>query len=87
MVDGSAPGQVTDMLVGFKTPAWVLEIAGKTHQTRPQITILGGQEPAPPREQRGIAFIGHMDNNSALLFIMRSLFFLAKSSIDPESSF
>ena len=40
MVDGSAPGQVTDMLVGFKTPAWVLEIAGKTHQTRPQITIL-----------------------------------------------
>ena len=28
------------MLVGFKTPAWVLEIAGKTHQTRPQITIL-----------------------------------------------
>ena len=40
MVDGSAPGQVTDMLVVFKTPAWVLEIAGKTHQTRPQITIL-----------------------------------------------
>ena len=40
MVDGSAPGQVTDMLVGFKTSAWVLEIAGKTHQTRPQITIL-----------------------------------------------
>ena len=33
MVDGSAPGQVTDMLVVFKTPAWVLEIAGKTHQT------------------------------------------------------
>ena len=40
MVDGSAPGQVTDMLVGFKTPAWVLEIAGKTHQTRLQITIV-----------------------------------------------
>ena len=40
MVDGSAPGQVTDMLVVFKTPAWVLEIAGKKHQTRPQITIL-----------------------------------------------
>ena len=40
MVDGSAPGQVTDMLVVFKTPAWVLEIAEKTHQTRPQITIL-----------------------------------------------
>ena len=40
MVDGSAPGQVTDMLVVFKTPAWVLEIAGKTHQTRLQITIL-----------------------------------------------
>ena len=31
MVDGSAPGQVTDMLVVFETPAWVLEIAGKTH--------------------------------------------------------
>ena len=29
MVDGSVPGQVTDMLVVFKTPAWVLEIAGK----------------------------------------------------------
>ena len=29
-----------------------------------------------------------MDNNSALLFIMRSLFFfLAKSSLDRESSF
>ena len=41
MVDVSAPGQVTDMLVVvFKTPAWVLEIAKKTHQTRPQITIL-----------------------------------------------
>ena len=37
---GAAPRQVTDMLVVFKTPAWVLEIAGKTHQTRPQITIL-----------------------------------------------
>ena len=30
MVDGSAPGQVTDMLVGFKTPARVLEIAMKS---------------------------------------------------------
>ena len=44
MVDGSAPGQVTDMLVVFKTPAWVLggvlEIAGKSHQTRPQTIIL-----------------------------------------------
>ena len=40
MVDGSAPGRVTDMLVVFKTPAWVLEIAGKAHQTRLQTTIL-----------------------------------------------
>ena len=28
------------MLVVFKTPAWVLEIAGKSHQTRPQTIIL-----------------------------------------------
>ena len=40
MVDGAAPGQVTDMLVVFKTSAWVLEIAGKSHQTRPQTIIL-----------------------------------------------
>ena len=40
MVDGSAPGQVTDMLVVFKTSARVLEIAGKAHQTRLQTTIL-----------------------------------------------
>ena len=40
LVDGSAPGQVTDMLVVFKAPARVLEIAGKAHQTRLQTTIL-----------------------------------------------
>ena len=40
LVDGSAPGQVTDMSVVFRTPAWVLEIAGKSHQTRPQTIIL-----------------------------------------------
>ena len=40
LVDGSAPRQITDMLVVFKTQAWVLEIAGKTHQTRLQITIV-----------------------------------------------
>ena len=40
MVDGSAPGQVTDMLVVFKASARVLEIAGKAHQTRLQTTIL-----------------------------------------------
>ena len=40
MADGLAPGQVTDMLVVFETPAWVLEIAGKTHQARLQTTIL-----------------------------------------------
>ena len=28
LVDRSAPGRVTDMLVLFKTPVWVLEIAG-----------------------------------------------------------
>ena len=31
--------------------------------------------------------VGHMDNNSALLFIMRSLFFLRKSTTDRESGF
>ena len=40
LVDGSAPRQVTDMLVVLKTPARVLEIAGKAHQTPLQTTML-----------------------------------------------
>ena len=46
--------------------------------------LIGRPNTAPPREQREIAFIGHMDYNSALLFIMRSLFFSCEKVLLTE---